>query len=81
MAALPDAQAQDMDASDPLQGEPAALFEPTPLALGSATVRIGGSARLEYDSNIYAQPLARRTISAFRSAPMSTCCARAAHWS
>lgn len=55
MAALPDAQAQDMDASDPLQGEPAALFEPTPLALGSATVRIGGSARLEYDSNIYAQ--------------------------
>src|SRR3546814_12135427 len=55
MTALPDAHAQDMDASEPLQGEPAALFEPTPLSLGSATVRIGGSARLEYDSNIYAQ--------------------------
>src|SRR3546814_6659661 len=60
MTALPDAHAQDMDASEPLQGEPAALFEPTPLSLGSATVRIGGSARLEYDSNIYAQAFGDR---------------------
>ncbi|AEG49843.1 Protein of unknown function DUF2320 [Sphingobium chlorophenolicum L-1] len=55
IAASPNAHAQDLDPATSLQGEPAALFEPTPLRLGSATVRIGGSARLEYDSNIYAQ--------------------------
>ncbi|UZW54538.1 outer membrane beta-barrel protein [Sphingobium sp. JS3065] len=55
LLAAADAHAQDLDSTDPMQGAPAALFEPTPLTLGSATVRIGGSARLEYDSNIYAQ--------------------------
>ena len=55
IAGLSDAHAQDLAPSTPLEGAPAALFEPTPLRLGSATVTIGGSARLEYDSNIYAQ--------------------------
>ena len=55
ITALTDAHAQDLDPAGPAQGTPGGLFEPTPLTLGSATLRIGGSARLEYDSNIYAQ--------------------------
>jgi hypothetical protein len=49
------ARAQDLQSPTTALDAPEALFVPTPLALGSATVEIGGTARLEYDSNIYAQ--------------------------
>ena len=55
LAALTDdVHAQDMESNTPLSDTPEALFAPTPLKLGSATVTVGGSARIEYDSNIYA---------------------------
>ncbi|WP_313804197.1 outer membrane beta-barrel protein [Sphingobium sp.] len=49
------ASAQDLQSPTMALDAPEALFIPTPLTLGSATVEIGGTARIEYDSNIYAQ--------------------------
>lgn len=49
------ARAQDLQSPTSALDAPEALFVPTPLTLGGATVEIGGIARLEYDSNIYAQ--------------------------
>lgn len=49
------ASAQDLQSPTTALDVPEALFVPTPLTLGSATVEVGGAARIEYDSNIYAQ--------------------------
>lgn len=49
------ALAQDLQSPTSALDAPEALFVPTPLTLGGATVEIGGIARIEYDSNIYAQ--------------------------
>lgn len=49
------AQAQDLQADTPAVDAPDALFVPTPIILGGATLLIGADTRLEYDSNIYAQ--------------------------
>lgn len=49
------ASAQDLQSPTTAPDAPEALFVPTPLTLGSATVEVGGTARIEYDSNIYAQ--------------------------
>lgn len=54
LAALPDARAQELGSNNPTSDTPGALFAPTPLSLGSASVTVGGSAAIEYDSNIYA---------------------------
>jgi hypothetical protein len=47
--------AQDLQSGETFLDVPPALFVATPLKVGSATVTIGANARLEYDSNIYAQ--------------------------
>ncbi|WP_150292182.1 outer membrane beta-barrel protein [Sphingobium estronivorans] len=49
------ARAQDLQSPTSALDAPEALFVPTPLTVGGATVEIGGVARIEYDSNIYAQ--------------------------
>lgn len=49
------ARAQDLQSPTSAVDAPEALFVPTPLTFSGATVEIGGTARLEYDSNIYAQ--------------------------
>ena len=49
------AYAQDIQPTAPILKVPDDLFAPTPIALGGATLEVGGSIRTEYDSNIYAQ--------------------------
>ncbi|WP_084465839.1 outer membrane beta-barrel protein [Sphingobium quisquiliarum] len=50
------AHAQDLRSGKTFLDVPEAVFVPTPLRLGSATATIGIDGKLEYDSNIYAQP-------------------------
>lgn len=52
---VPSARSQDLHVDTTFADMPEGLFVPTPLKLGSATVTIGANARLDYDSNIYAQ--------------------------
>lgn len=46
---------QELQSIAPLLDAPEALFVPTELTVGGASVEIGATTRLEYDSNIYAQ--------------------------
>lgn len=47
--------AQDIPTATPVLNLPDDVFVPTPIAFGGAVIEAGGSARTEYDSNIYAQ--------------------------
>lgn len=80
ITALTDAHAQDLDPAGPEQGTPGGLFEPTPLTLGSATLRIGGSARLEYDSNIYAQAFGEKDDFRLQVRPYIDLLRKGVHW-
>ena len=49
------AHAQEIPTAAPVLDIPEDLFVPTDLSLGTARLELGGIARAEYDSNIYAQ--------------------------
>lgn len=49
------AHAQEIPESTPVLNLPADVFAPTELPFGGGKLEIGGTARIEYDSNIFAQ--------------------------
>lgn len=49
------AGAQELPTAAPVLDIPEDVFTPTQLTVAGATVEVGGTARIEYDSNIYAQ--------------------------
>lgn len=55
MLSVPAASAQEIPEATPVLNLPAEVFAPTELPFGGGKLEIGGTARIEYDSNIFAQ--------------------------